>query len=196
MTRTLNITAVLERLVADAVVQVEEFHHIRPEQLLVCLSSTRSGGIHGTYAKIHPLRFPGGSTSMESRRGRRRYLCTMPAITHNSRDILYLIYFLVPRFLNLSEREKLTTVFHELYHISPAFDGDIRRFPGRNYAHGSSRVRYNETIAGMVEKYLALPGSSELIAPLSGSLMELKARHRAVVGRKHPAPRIKLTPLN
>ena len=35
--------------------------------------------------------------------------------------------------------EKLTTVFHELYHISPMFDGDIRRLEGRYHVHSHSQ---------------------------------------------------------
>ena len=68
--------------------------------------------------------------------------------------MLYIVYFLVPRFFNLPLREKLITIFHELYHVSPGFDGDIRRFPGRNYAHGASRKRYNAEMAGLVDGYL------------------------------------------
>ena len=39
--------------------------------------------------------------------------------------------FYLPRFCDQSLDEKLSTVMHELWHISPAFDGDIRRLPGR-----------------------------------------------------------------
>lgn len=193
---TLNITAALERLIADAVSRLPELQHIRPEQLLVCLSSTRSGGVGGTYAKIHPLRFADGLASTEIRRGRRRYSCTMPTITHNRRDILYLIYFLVPRFLNLTLREKLVTVLHELYHVSPDFNGDIRRFPGRNYAHGHSRKVYNERIETLVDLYLAQLDDDTILAPLHGTMLELRARHKTLVGRRFPAPKLKLTPLN
>jgi Putative phage metallopeptidase len=193
---TLNITAALERLILDAVSRLEEFQHIQPERLLVCLSSTRSGGIHGTYAKIHPLRFANGAVSTEIRRGRRRYLCTMPTVTHNQQDILYLLYFLVPRFLNLSLREKLVTVFHELYHIAPAFDGDIRRFPGRNFAHGSSKKVYNQRIGLLVDAYLERLDNQELLSALSGTMLELRARHRTLVGRRFPAPKLQLTPVN
>lgn len=192
---TLNITAALERIIADAVSRLDELRHIRPEQLLVCLSSTRSGGIHGTYAKIHPLRFAGGAVCTEVRRGRRRYTCTMPTITQDQREIIYLIYFLVPRFLNLSLREKLVTIFHELYHISPDFNGDIRRFPGRNYAHGHSRKAYNERIDLLVDAYLEQLDDQRLLAPLTGSMMELRARHKSLVGRRFPAPKLQLTPL-
>ena len=191
---SLNITAALERIVTDAINSLEDLRHIKPEQLLICLSSTRSGGIHGTYAKIHPLRFIGGATSTEVRRDRRRYTCTMPTITHNQQEILYLIYFLVPRFLNLPLREKLVTIFHELYHVSPAFDGDIRRFPGRNYAHGHSRKAFNERIDKLVDAYLAQLEDESILAPLTGSMMELRARHRSLVGRRFPAPKLQLIP--
>ena len=190
----LNITTALERIIADASERIPAFRHIEPERLLVCLSSTRSGGIHGTYAKIHPLRFAGGAVSTEVRRGRRRYTCTMPTITHNQREILYLVYFLVPRFLNLSLREKLVTIFHELYHISPEFNGDIRRFPGRNYAHGSSKKAYNQRIEELVTAYLLQEPDAELLATLNGSMLELRARHRSLIGRRFPAPRLQLTP--
>ncbi|WP_318258330.1 putative metallopeptidase [Geobacter anodireducens] len=133
----LNVTRELERLIAHVTGRVPELAHIDPTRLLVCISSTRGAGVRGTYARIHPLRFPGGARSVERRRGRHTWVSTMPTIVHRQVEILYIIYFLVPRFLDLSLREKLITVFHELYHISPAFDGDIRRFPGRNYAHAA-----------------------------------------------------------
>jgi len=191
---TLNVTAEIERLVAHIASSHPEYRHIEPSRILVCVSSTRGGGVHGTYAKIHPLRFEGGETTTRVRRGRRSYSCTMPTITHQGREMLYLIYFLVPRFLNLPLRDKLITIFHELYHISPQFDGDIRRFPGRNFAHGSSCKRYNALMARYVDEYCQLPDAEEKIAFLRGNQGEIRTRHRAIVGRKMAAPRLKLTP--
>ena len=75
---TLNVTAELERLIADIVRHTEEFHHIDPARLMVCISTTRGGGVHGVYAKIHPLRFEGGARTTEIRRGRRRCTCEIP----------------------------------------------------------------------------------------------------------------------
>jgi hypothetical protein len=116
----------------------------------------------------------------------------MPAISHRGREMLYLIYFLVPRFVDLPFREKLITVFHELYHISPAFDGDIRRFPGKNYAHGSSTRRYNVAMAALVDDYLAGLADRGILAFLDGDMAALRARHRAIVGRKMPAPKLRI----
>ena len=49
------------------------------------------------------------------------------------REMLYLLSFYMPRFQNLSFSEKLITILHELWHISPDFDGDLRRLAGRRY---------------------------------------------------------------
>jgi len=187
----LNLTRELERLVAHVTAHVPELAHIDPARLLLCLSSTRGGGIRGTYAKIHPLRFPGGARTMERRQGRQTWLCTMPSITRRETEILYVIYFLVPRFFDLPPREKLITVFHELYHISPAFDGDIRRFPGRNFAHGSSTRKYNTYMAKLVDAYLTDHGEPERLAFLDGTLADLRRRHRTIVGRRFRIPVIK-----
>lgn len=190
---TLNLTGELERLIRDITLRTPELQHIATEKLLVCVSSGRPGR-GGSLAKIHPLRFAGGERSMQARRGRRSVLCTMPSIRHQGEEMLYVIYFLVPRFLELSFREKLITVFHELYHISPACDGDIRRFPGRNYAHGSSTRSYNLLMGKLVDEYLVgLPDRSGLDF-LEGNLAALRSRHKAIVARRLQAPRISITP--
>jgi hypothetical protein len=191
---TLNLTGELERLIGHIIQQTPELCHIDPHRLLICISTTRNGGIHGTYAKIHPLRFAGGGRSTTVKRGRRTFTCTMPEVTHQGREILYLIYFLVPRFLNLSFRDKLVTVFHELYHVSPTFDGDLRRFPGRNFAHGSSTKKYNLLMGQLVDRYLEQVEDRSLLGFLDGAMDDLRLRHTAIVGRKCAAPRLNVEP--
>jgi putative metallopeptidase len=188
--QTLNLTLELERLIADIVLRVEEFSHIDPARVMVCVATTRGGGIHGTYAKIHPLRFENGERTTQVRRRRRTYTCTMPTVTHRGVEMLYVVYFLVPRFLNLPLREKLITVFHELYHISPEFNGDIRRFPGRNYAHGGSTKSYNAYMATLVDSYLPGPATERPVSFLEGDMEETRRRYQAIVARRFPAPKI------
>lgn len=191
MVTTLNLTAELERLIADIAVRVEAFSHIDPRRLLICVNSGRNSQ-HGTFAKIHPLRFHGGELSRVVKRGRSRIACIMPEVHHNGTDMLYVIYFTLPRFMDRPLHDKLVTIFHELYHISPAFDGDIRRFPGRNFAHGSSTKRYNLLMAGFVEQYRRLPGSSERIDFLDADMAGLRLKYRAIVGRKMEMPKVRL----
>jgi len=189
---TLNLTAELERLIADITARHEAFSHVDPSRLLVCVNSTRSGTAHGLFAKIHPLRFSEGSVVQTVRRGRSTLRCIMPEISHQGREILYVIYFMIPRFLDRTLREKLVTIFHELYHISPRFDGDIRRFPGRNFAHGGSTKRYNRLMEQFVDEYLQMSFSSGLTLFLEHGMAELRARHKAIVGRKMVMPKIRV----
>lgn len=191
MATTLNLTAELERLIADIAARVNEFSHIEPRQLLVCVNSGRASE-HGAFAKIHPLRFSGGELSKVVRRGRSSIACIMPEVSHNGIGMLYVIYFTLPRFMDRPLHEKLVTVFHELYHISPQFDGDIRRFPGRNFAHGSSTKKYNLLMERFVDKYLQLPTSSERVAFLAADMAALRLQYRAIVGRKLEMPKIRL----
>ena len=189
---TLNLTAELERLIADIAAKHEAFSHVDPARLLVCVNSTRSSTPHGLFAKIHPLRFPQGSVVQTVRRGRATLRCTMPEVTHQGREILYVIYFMIPRFLDRSLRDKLVTIFHELYHISPLFDGDIRRFPGRNFAHGSSTKSYNRLMERFVDEYVQVSGSAGLTAFLEQGMTQLREKHRAIVGRKMVLPKIRV----
>jgi hypothetical protein len=191
--RTFNLTKELERLIADIAGRMDEFGHIEPERVMVCVASTRGGGIHGTYAKIHPLRFENGSRTTMVRRRRRTLICEMPPISRGGVEVLYIIYFLVPRFLDLPLREKLITVFHELYHISPAFNGDIRRFPGKNYAHGRSREKFNDLMAAFADSYLDTEGTHAGVGFLEGDMAAMRARHGSIVGRKMTAPRVRVT---
>ena len=41
----------------------------------------------------------------------------------DGREILYLVTFCLPRFLDLTFDEKFVTIFHELFHIGPSFNG-------------------------------------------------------------------------
>ena len=191
--KTLNLTGELEELIRDIIARTPELAHIAPEKILVCVSSGRASS-GGSLAKIHPLRFPGGERSLKTRRGRRSVLCTMPSIKHLGEEMLYVIYFLVPRFLGLSFREKLITIFHELHHISPDCDGDIRRFPGRNYAHGSSTKSYNLLMGKLVDVYLEKIPDRGALEFLEGDLDALRSRHQAIVARRLQAPRISITP--
>jgi len=166
--------------------------HIRCEQLLFCLSRSRSHGQHGTYARIVPLRFANGQREMARRRGRLKEVYQLPSITHHEQEILYLIYIFVPRFLRLSQEERLRTLVHELFHISERFDGDIRRFKGRNYAHGSSRRKFNAHIDALVATFLQSDPPPEVLGLMQIDEQDWQQRRVRLVGLNFPLPRAKL----
>ncbi|MBE0597811.1 MAG: hypothetical protein IH614_11120, partial [Desulfuromonadales bacterium] len=159
-----DLSASLAALADDLCRRTPQLAHIDPQRILFAISRSRSAGTHGTYARIAPLRFAAGAAEYTRRRGRFAETFRMPALVHAGRPILYLIHILVPRFLRLPEEQKLATVIHELYHVSERCDGDIRRFAGRNFAHGSSRRSYDRQVETIRQAYLATGPAADRLA--------------------------------
>ena len=190
--RNFDFSACLDLLCRDLAVRVPVLGHLDADTILFTLSRSRAKGTHGLYARIAPLRFDAGT--LESNRRRGRYLETwrMPQLTHKGRDILYIVTLLVPRFFRLSFQEKLRTIVHELYHVSEECNGDIRRFPGRNFAHGSSRRSYNRTIAALVDAYLDQGPPEELLDFLRFSEEEWQKSEVGVSSLRIAVPKARL----
>jgi hypothetical protein len=104
--------------------------------------------------------------------------------------MLYLLSFYLPRFMNLPPREKLATVIHELWHIGPDFDGDLRRHPGRCYAHTHSQHEYDRQMHLLAEKWLALGPPNHLHDFFEHDFAQLERRHGPVFGTKIPTPKL------
>jgi hypothetical protein len=185
-----DFAVAVRNLSEDIVRKSEALRHVRLEAVAFSITRSKADGPHGMFAKIVPMRFEGGSEILVYKKRRYR----MPPLTTEGREILYAIYFCLPKFQNLPFDDKLLTVFHELYHISPEFNGDIRRFPGKNYAHGPSRKAYNDRVRLIVNDYLASDPDLEALAFLNRSADEILENHRGFT-----APRIlrpKLIPLD
>jgi hypothetical protein len=176
----LDYTARLEAAIRHVAANSPPLSYVDPDRLLAGWSQSRVGGDHGIYATIQGLRFEGGNQT--SIRGGREF--RWPQLTYAGREILYLVLFFMPRFANLPYRAKLTTIFHEMYHVSPVCDGDLRRFPGRNYAHGHSREAYNARLQPWIDSYLEQPGSVEAMAFLTLDFAQIQRRHSSVTGRQ------------
>ena len=132
------------------------------------------------------VRFEGGYR-VERRRGR---LWTVQRVTNKGREALYILTFFLPRFLNLSFEEKMITVFHELYHISPRFNGDIRRFSGACYMHTGSQKGYDQQMAIFAREYLEMQIAEDLLGLMRLSFAELQAQCGHVVGLRIAIPRL------
>lgn len=189
---TIDFSAELDSLSRDLCRRIPELDHIDPNRLLFSITRSRAEGLHGTYARIAPLRFAGGTREHIRRRGPWRETFRMPVLEHRQREIYYLITLFIPRFLRLSFEQKLTTIIHELYHISEACDGDIRRFPGRNFAHGPSRAAYNRIIQGIVDRYLQSGPPEALLAFLHWDETNWSRRQVRITGLTAPVPRARL----
>jgi len=165
-------------LMADIAATREELRYIDMTRVAVAFTQARHGRSDGVQATAHPLRFEGG----ERRKAARGHLFEMPRVLVDGREALYVIRYTLPRFLNQPFDEKLATVVHEMYHISPRFDGDIRRFAGGKPYHTGSQKRYDAAMHRIAQGYPTRTAQPELHAFLRHTFAELIAAHGGVVG--------------
>ncbi len=135
---SINLSDVLSLIVHSAIEQCALFSHIDLSKCRICISSSRSGR-GGIYGKLVPLRFENGERTLIYRG--KKY--SIPQIFVKEIEILYIVYFYMPKFFDLPAKDKLNVIFHELYHISPEFNGDIRRMGKVKAAHGHSKKHYD-----------------------------------------------------
>ncbi len=182
-----DFTLHIRRLCDDMVARVEPLRHIDMSRVAVSFAQTRRSGSYGMYASLTPMRFAEGQLHM-IRRKRRWGIQRL--YDPDGREMLYILNFYLPRFLDLPFREKLITTMHELWHIGPKFDGDVRRFGERCFAHGSSQKKYDAQIERLLDRWLALDPPEPLFDFLRLSFRELHARHGRVYGRRVSTPKI------
>jgi len=190
VTHGFDFTLHMRRLCDDMVRRLPELHHIELARVAVSFCQARKPAAEGLYASLTPLRFAGGRTETV-RRGRRWGIQRL--VDSAGREMLYILNFYLPRFMDLALREKLATVLHELLHIGPRFDGDLRRFRGRCYAHGGSRKRYDALAERLAAKWASLDPPQSLYEFLREDFSALIRRHGRVFGQRFRAP--KLLPL-
>ena len=106
------------------------------------------------------------------------------------RVIFYLLTCYLPRFLDHTFREKLVTIFHELYHISPLFDGDLRRMGGRYHVHSHSQKEYDRLMDRFADRYLALSPPRSVYNFLKWNFRQLETTHGGVIGLQVPIPKL------
>ncbi len=185
-TRMFDFSASVKKLCIDVVERVPEFHHIEMEQIAVTFAQARRSVSHGLQAKLTPMRFEKGELTTY----RSGETWTVNRLFDNEREILYILTFYLPRFLNHCFREKMITIFHELYHVSPEFDGDIRRLEGHYHVHSHSQNEYDRHMGVLVDKYLAMNPPKELSQFLNNTFKELNKQYGGVVGLQLPIPKL------
>lgn len=182
-----DFTLHMRRLCHDLASRLPELRHIDMSRVGVSFSQTRSVAGHGLYASLTPMRFAGGSR-LTFRRG--RTWTVQPLLDESGREMLYLLSFYLPRFLDQAFHHKLTTVVHELWHISPGFDGDLRRFGGRCYAHTASQKRYDAQVERLARRWLSLDPPATLYDFLRYRFGQLVRRYGKVYGTRIRTPKL------
>jgi predicted metallopeptidase len=176
----------MTHLCSDIISRCPEFTHIRLEHLLITFTPSRSRSRYGLQARVTPLRFRQGA--LTRRHGLQEY--QVQRFFVDDREILYLVTFCLPRFLDQPFEEKLITIFHELYHISPAFDGDLRRHNGRYCLHSHSKAAYDAHMHRLARNYLAHQPPAELLKFLHLDARRLVEHYGGIIATIVPRPKL------
>ncbi|MFM8273348.1 MAG: hypothetical protein ACKODX_13625 [Gemmata sp.] len=182
----LDFTARMRALCEDVAARCEELRHIQMPRVLVAFTPSRNRSRYGLQARVTPLRFRNGQ--LTRRHGPTDY--QVQRFFVDGLEMLYVLTFCLPRFLDQPFREKLITVFHELYHVGPAFDGDLRRHPGRYAVHSHSKEQYDSRMARLVDGYLAAHPEPGAFAFLRRGCRELWDAHGGITGVVVPRPKL------
>ena len=181
-----NFTARMRQLCLGISGRLTDMQHVDVTRIAFSFAQTRKRVRHGMWASLTPMRFTGGAET--GIRNGRRYAAQR--LYADGQEMLYILTFYLPRFMELSFNDKLVTVFHELWHISPEFDGDIRRFPGRCFAHTHSEKDYDAAMDVLVKKWLATNPPPSCYAFLHKDFAELQRVYGPVYGAKVRQPRL------
>jgi hypothetical protein len=176
----LNVTAKFAAVCADAIA------HIDLNRIAVTFTPSRQRGGYGLQAKLTPMKLKGGSN--ETVRRGRPYVVQRFFV--GDVELLYVLTFVLPRLLDRPFEDKLVTIFHELYHVGEAFDGDIRRHAGRYHAHSHSKCEYDEHMTRLVHEYLAGKPDPTITEFLHHDYADLWKRHGGVYGTVLPRPKL------
>jgi hypothetical protein len=176
----------VERLCADIVARTDALGHIDVGRLLFGVTQARNPRVYGLQARVTPLRFARGQLT----RQRRGVTYQVQRYFLGATEFLYLVTFCLPRFLDQDFDDKLVTLFHELYHISPAFDGDLRRHAGRYSVHSRSQKDYDLHMADLARAYLTGRPDAALHAFLRLNFAQLERRHGCILGVMVPRPKV------
>ncbi len=187
----LDFCAAMHALCTDICRRLPELKHIDMRYVIVSVRRARKPVLHGLQASLTPLRFAGGRRTTQ-RKG--RTWAIQPVRTASGEDALYILSFYLPRFLDQPFEEKLLTVLHELWHISPRFDGDLRRFPGRCHLHSPRQKDYDAWSASLARAYLACHPPPRLLEFLRYSFSELLVLHGEITGVHVQQPKLYLVP--
>jgi hypothetical protein len=152
---------VLERIVAESPL----FPHVRLAEVAVGFAQARKRSHHGMYAKLVAL---GGSGA--------------EPCFFRGRQVLYALYVYLPRFHQQGFEDKVLTLFHELFHVGPGFDGELRRMPGPNPYHGHSREAFDEGLRPHVKDFLDGHSSHPHLDFLRTPLDALERAHGGIMG--------------
>jgi predicted metallopeptidase len=184
---TINLSDFMTFLLHDIITATPLFSHIDMNRVLVCSAYNKKVTGGGIFAKVVPLRFENGVTVKKFR----NHWYAFPKIMNNGFEILYIVYFYIPRYFDLPAYEKLNVAFHELYHINPEFNGDVRRMGAYKFSHGYSKEHFNNQFKDELSHYYNKVKNTPLYAILEMNFAQIAEHFETVYTRNMKVPRPK-----
>lgn len=134
-----NFNQTARLLIRDVSRALPEFAHLRASRILVVAGEARRAS-RGT---VKPLCFTGGR-AIDSR-GRRK-----PIVRVRGKRMLYLVTLRPLFFRDSTPEQRVATLLHELFHISPRFDGTLA--DSRRHAHLGKE--FERLLRPLIKRYL------------------------------------------
>lgn len=139
-----NFSRAVRLLIRDISRRVPEFAKVRSDSVLVVAGEAR----RASRATIRPTRFQDTAT-LRSKDGHLR----KPRLTFRGRKILYVLT-LRPLFFRTGGADKrIETILHELFHLSPAFNGTLAMERRHSVMDAAA---FEEALRPIVKRYLAV----------------------------------------
>jgi hypothetical protein len=144
-----NLNDAIEALLKDLVARMPEYSHVDPSRVLVVAGEARRAS-RGT---VKPLTFANGKST--DAKGRKK-----PQVRLRGRKMLYCITLRPLFFRDSTPEDRVGTLLHELFHVSPSFDGTL----ADDRRHASLGRQFGKRLRPLVRRYLRLC-PPELVAP-------------------------------
>ena len=180
MSDSIILTDVLTLIIHDIIKSTDEFKSFDINKILVCCASSRRDFKGAIYGKLQPLRFKDGSEIIKHNN---KYY-TIPKIVLNDIEILYVLYLYIPKFFDMTAKDKINVMFHELYHISPEFNGDIRRMSNIKSAHGHSKKSFEEKYIQYASTYFSKIHTTPFNGFLQMNFEEIEKQFKVIKYRR------------
>ncbi|HWV38168.1 MAG TPA: hypothetical protein VN033_06780 [Vulgatibacter sp.] len=143
-----NLGIAIKAIMRDAARRIPDLSAVDPSRILIVAGEAR----RASRATVRPLRFAcsGDRISADGKRAK-------PVVQIRGRRMLYVVTFRPRFFLRSSPEKRVETILHELWHISPTFDGTL--YHDRRHASLPGSL-FRDQFRPVVECYLAqMPAS-------------------------------------
>jgi len=147
LTYPLDLTESLREAAGEVCGWVPELAHVDVSRVQFALFYTRSAQRTLTYARCYPLH-------RQAKQVGRRWYALEPIYTSERRKARYILAFAWKRYWSMTPRKRLETLVHELYHISPRFDGELRSFESGGF-HGQGLRWFDRQVRELMETYVS-----------------------------------------